>query len=147
MQSLETSLAFETEFLRDRDEAWDLRDRDSKKRVSRHVSRPRPSLETPSQHHGCTKSFLKWVHLPIAPDGVFTYRKSKFALKYTNGKRIPSGFSNFYCYRVVLSAQKNFKSFFNISGRLVAAWWSPTAKNIVSGPLVQLQRPAQNPDH
>jgi len=35
---------------RDRDEAWDLRDRDrdSKKRVSRHVSRPRPSLETPS---------------------------------------------------------------------------------------------------
>jgi len=26
----------------------DLRDRDSKKRVSRHVSRPRPSLETPS---------------------------------------------------------------------------------------------------
>jgi len=33
---------------RDRDETWDLRDRDSKKRVSRHVSRPRPSLETPS---------------------------------------------------------------------------------------------------
>ena len=33
---------------RDRDETWDLRDRDSKKRVSRRVSTPRPSLETPS---------------------------------------------------------------------------------------------------
>jgi len=46
MQSLET----ETEILRDRDETWDLRDRhrDLKKRVSRRVSRPRPSLETPS---------------------------------------------------------------------------------------------------
>jgi len=33
---------------RDRDETWDLRDRDFKKRVSRGVSRPRPSLETPS---------------------------------------------------------------------------------------------------
>jgi len=33
---------------RDRDETWDLRDRDSKKRVSRPVSRLRPSLETPS---------------------------------------------------------------------------------------------------
>jgi len=41
MQSLET----ETEILRDRDidETWDIRDRDSKKTVSR-----RPSLETPS---------------------------------------------------------------------------------------------------
>jgi len=46
MQGLET----ETEIFRDRDETWDLRDkdRDSKKRVSRHVSRTRPSLETPS---------------------------------------------------------------------------------------------------
>ena len=30
---------------------------------------------------------------------------------------------------------------------LVAARWSPTAKNIVSGPLVQPQWPAQNPGH
>jgi len=47
MQNLET----ETEILdRDRDETWDIPDRDwdSKKRVSRHVSRPRPSLGTPS---------------------------------------------------------------------------------------------------
>jgi len=36
-------LETETEILRDRD-----RDRDFKKRVSRRVSRPRPSLETPS---------------------------------------------------------------------------------------------------
>jgi len=42
---------------------------------------------------------------------------------------------------------KNFQGFFNISGWLVVAWWSPTAKNIVSGTLVQPQRPAQNPDH
>jgi len=43
--------------------------------------------------------------------------------------------------------QKNFEGFFNISGRLAAARWNPTAKNIVSGPLVQPQRPAQKPDH
>jgi len=51
MQSLENKeIETETEMLRDRDrdEAWDLRDRDFKKRVSRHVSRLRPSLETPS---------------------------------------------------------------------------------------------------
>jgi len=43
-EELETET--ETEILRDRDETWDLQDRDldSKKRVSRHVSRPRPSL-------------------------------------------------------------------------------------------------------
>jgi len=63
-----------------------------------------------------------------------TYGKSKFALKYSNGKAMPSGFSHFYCHRVVLSTQKNFEGFSNISGRLVATRWSPTAKNIVSGP-------------
>jgi len=87
------------------------------------------------------------VYLPVAPDEVLTYGKNKFALKYSNGKAMPNGFSHFYCHRVVLSTQKNFKSCFNINGRLVAARWSPTAKNIVSDPLVQHQRPARNPDH
>ena len=85
------------------------------------------------------------VYLPVAPKGVFTHRKNKFGLKYSNGKAMPSGFSHFYCHWVVLSTQKNFDGFFNISGRLVATRWNPTAKNIVSGPLVQPQRPAQNP--
>jgi len=45
MQSLETKSSRPRSFdLWDRDETWDLRDRDFKKRVSR----PRPSLETPS---------------------------------------------------------------------------------------------------
>jgi len=65
------------------------------------------------------EKFLK-VDLPVVPDGVLTYEKSKSALKYSNGKGMPSGFSHFYCHRVVLSSQKNFKVFFNISGRLVA---------------------------
>jgi len=53
MQSLETKSSrprpksFETE-TEMRDETWDLRDRDSKKRVSRCVWRLMPSLETPS---------------------------------------------------------------------------------------------------
>ena len=63
--------------------------------------------------------YTSWQYwLPVAPDGVLTYGKSKFALIYSNGKAIPSGFSHFYCHRVVLSTQKNFKGFFNISGRL-----------------------------
>jgi len=57
------------------------------------------------------------VYLPAA----LTYEKSKFALTYSNGKAMPRGFSHFYCHRVVLSIQKNFEVFFNISGRLVAA--------------------------
>jgi len=40
--------SLETYSLRDQDETWNLRDRDLQKRVSRRVSRPRPSLETPS---------------------------------------------------------------------------------------------------
>jgi len=66
------------------------------------------------------EKFLK-VYLPVAPDGVLTYGKSKFALKYSSDKGMPSGFSHFYCHRVVLSIQKNFKGFFNISGRLAVA--------------------------
>jgi len=54
-----------------------------------------------------------------------------------------SGFTHFYCHQVVLSTQKNFEGFFNISGRLIAARCTPTAKDIVSGPLVQPQRPTQ----
>jgi len=50
------------------------------------------------------EKFFK-VYLPVAPDGVLTYGKIKFALKYSNGKGTPSGFSHFYCYRVVLSTQ------------------------------------------
>jgi len=73
------------------------------------------------------EKFLK-VYLPVAPDGVLTYGKIKFALNYSNGKGMPSSFSHFYCHRVVLSTQKKFKGFLNISGRLVAA-------------------PAQNPAH
>ena len=45
----------------------------------------------------------------------------------------PSGFLN----------SKKLKFFSTIPGSSV----NPTAKNIVSGPLVQPQRPAQNPDH
>jgi len=66
------------------------------------------------------EKFVK-MYLPVAPDGVLTYGKSKFALKCSNGKAMPSGFSHFYCHRVVLSTQTNFEGFFNISGRLVAA--------------------------
>jgi len=32
-------------------------------------------------------------------------------LKYTNGKAMPSGFSHFYCHRVVLSTNKIFEVF------------------------------------
>ena len=42
MQSLET----ETEILWDRDQTWDIRDRDWG--LKKRVSRPRPGLETPS---------------------------------------------------------------------------------------------------
>jgi len=66
------------------------------------------------------EKFLK-VYLPVAHDGVLTYGKSKFALKYSNDKAMPSGFSHFYCQREVLLTQKNVEGFFNISGRLVAA--------------------------
>jgi len=66
------------------------------------------------------EKFLE-VYLPVAPDGVLTYGKSKFALKYSNSKAMPIGFSHFYFHRVVLSNQKNFEGFFKISGRLVAA--------------------------
>jgi len=41
------------------------------------------------------EKFLE-VCLPVAPDGVLPYGKSKFALKYSNGKGMPSGFSHFY---------------------------------------------------
>ena len=58
----------------------------------------------------CTKSFSK-VYLPVAPDGVLTCGKSKFALKYSNGKELPSDFSHFYCHRVVLSTNKILKVF------------------------------------
>ena len=53
-KSRDEELETETEILRDRDETWDLRDRDwdFKKRVSIRVSRPRPSLETPSLMDG-----------------------------------------------------------------------------------------------
>jgi len=47
-----------------------------------------------------------------------SHGKSKFALKTGNGKGMPSGFSHFYCHRVVVSTQKNFKAFFTIGGRL-----------------------------
>jgi len=40
------------------------------------------------------EKFLK-AYLPVAPDGVLTYGKSKFALKYSNGKGMSSGFSTF----------------------------------------------------
>jgi len=39
------------------------------------------------------------------------YGKSEFALKYSNGKAMPSGFRHFYCSRVVLSTQKDLKVF------------------------------------
>jgi len=63
------------------------------------------------------EKFLK-VYLPVAPDGMLSCGESKFALKYSNGKGMPSGFSHFYCHPVVLSTQNNLKVFFNISERL-----------------------------
>jgi len=51
------------------------------------------------------EKFLK-VYLPVAPDGVLTYGKSIFALKYSNVKGMPCDFSHFYCRRVVFSTQK-----------------------------------------
>jgi len=32
-------------------------------------------------------------YLPVAPDGILPYGKSKFALKYSSGKGLPSGFN------------------------------------------------------
>jgi len=75
---------------------------------------------------------------------VLTYGKSKYALKYSYGKGMPSVFSHFYCHRVVLSTQEVFKGFFNISGRRGEV---QPPKIFVSGPLVQPQQPAQNPNH
>jgi len=123
--------------------------------VTQHVSSKKPLSTTTagrhahaiSCHHARKVKPTFKVYLTVAPDGVLTYGKSKFALKYSNGKGMPSGFSHFNCHRVVLSTQKIFKGLFNIGGWLVAAWSSPNAKNIVSGPLVQTQRPAQNPEH
>jgi len=54
--------------------------------------------------------FIK-VYLPVTPDGVLTYGKSKFISKYSNGKAMPSGFNHFYCHRVVLSNPKILKVF------------------------------------
>jgi len=48
------------------------------------------------------EQFLK-VYLPVAPDGMLTYGESKFALKYSNDKAMPSGFSHFYYHRVVVA--------------------------------------------
>ena len=64
----------------------------------------------------CTKSFLKCTYVSVAPDGVLTYGKSKFALKCSNGKGMPSGFSHFYCHLVVLSTQKISKVFSTSAG-------------------------------
>jgi len=47
------------------------------------------------------EKFLK-VYLPVTPDGVLTYGKSKFVLKYSNGKAMPSGLNHFHCHRMVL---------------------------------------------
>jgi len=45
--------------------------------------------------------------------GVLTYGKNKFALKYSNSKGMPSGFSHFYC---LLSTQTNVKGFSTSAG-------------------------------
>jgi len=83
-------------------------------------------------------------YLPVARDGVLTYGESKSALKYSNDKAMPSGFSHFFATEWFFHLKKFLKVFFKISGRLIAARWSPTAKNIVNGPLVHPQRPTQN---
>jgi len=81
-------------------------------------SAPKPLTATLMQEViAMHEKFLK-VYLQVAPDWVLTYGKSKFVLKYGKGKGMPSCFSHFYCHRAVLSTQKNFKGFFNISGRL-----------------------------
>jgi len=74
------------------------------------------------------------VYLPVAPDEMLTYGESKFALKYSNGKAMPSGFNHFYCHRVVLSTQKNLKVFFNISRRLGG---SHSAPKLLTATLMQ----------
>jgi len=51
--------------------------------------------------------FKVYLPLPVAPDGVLTYGKSKFSCK-CRGKAMPSGFTHFYCHQVVLLTQKKF---------------------------------------
>jgi len=89
----------------------------------RSLSAPKPLTVTLIQEVITThKKFLKCTcQSRLMERSLLTYGKSKYALKYSNGKGMSSGFSHFYCHRVVLSTQKNFKVFFNISGRLVAA--------------------------
>ena len=56
------------------------------------------------------------VYLPVAPDGVLAYGKSKFALKYSNGKAMPSGFSHFYCHRGFFQLKNILKVFSTSAG-------------------------------
>jgi len=113
--------------------------------ATQHQNADRHDHARSCRHIGYTKSFMKEVDvcLPVVPEGMLTYGKNKFAWKC---KAIPVGLTHFYCHLVVVLPQKNL-GFFNIGGRLVASWWNPTPKNIVSGPLVQPQWTAQKPDH
>jgi len=72
-------------------------------------SAPKPLTATLMQEVTTMHEKFPKVYLPVAPDRVLTYGKSKFALKYSNGKGMPSGFS--HCHRVVLSTQKNCSFF------------------------------------
>jgi len=87
MQSLET----ETEILQDRDETWDLRDRDrdSKKRVSRHVSRPRPSLKTPSLVLSKHYTTVWWSTSRFMVAGTsYTHRSQLFSKKNLRNEKV-----------------------------------------------------------
>ena len=78
-------------------------------------------------------SFLLKVYLPVAPDGVLTYGKSKFAATAKQCQMVSVTFiATEWFFQL-----KKILVFLNISRRPVAARWSPTAKKIVSGPLVQ----------
>jgi len=49
------------------------------------------------------------VYLPVAPDGVLSYRKKHLpenAASEKYAKQMPGGFTHFYCHRVVLSTHK-----------------------------------------
>ena len=85
------------------------------------------------------------VYLPVAPDEVLTYGKNKFGK--TKVQQRQSNAKWFQSLLLPPSGSFNSKKFQRFFQHQRAARWSPTAKNIVSGPLVKPQRPAQNPDH
>jgi len=77
---------------------------------------PETLTDTLSQElspHRLHEKFLI-VFLPVAPDGVPSYWKKHLpenAPSEKYAKQMPSGFTHFYCHRVVLLTQKILKFF------------------------------------